>query len=147
MLAVVDFESSVSRKIACLDCFFDLSLPVNAGLRTIGVGRAKTNTESVRKELATIAMSRELLRDMLIPLGLAKCSARSAPSVRRNRGLPQRHLRGVRDRGRWDSGHSSTCGYQGDAVVHFSSSERTNSDPASSTCTRGGSRQTRMYRS
>jgi hypothetical protein len=145
MLVVADFESSESGKIACLDCFFDLCLPVGVG--TIGVGRAKTNTESVRKELANISMSAELLRDMLAPLRLGECSARSAPSVHSRRALTQGHLRGGRRSKRWDSGHRSTCSYQGDAVVHFSSSERTDSYGASSTCTRGGSRQTRMYRS
>jgi len=147
MLAVADLESSVSATKACLDCFFDLCLPMNAGRGAIAVGRGKTNTESLRKELANIAMSTELLHDMLIPLGLGKCSVTRVPSVRRRRILPQGQLCNVRSHRRCGSGHRSTCSYQGDAVVNFSSSERTDSYRASSTCTRGGSRQTRMYRS
>jgi hypothetical protein len=147
MLAVVDLERSVSATQACLDCFFDLCLPMNAGDGTIAVGRGKTNTESLRKELANITMSTELLRDMLIPVGFGKCSATRVPSLRGHRILPQGQHRKVRGHRGWDSGRRSTCCYQGDAVVHFSSSERTDSYRASSTCTRGGSRQTRMYRS
>jgi hypothetical protein len=143
MLLVAGSERA---KLGWLDRFFDLCSPMN-GRRTIGVGRSKNNIENLRKELASIAMSAVLLRDILIPLGLAECSTMSATSVRKRRILPQGQLRNARDRGGWDSGHRSTCSSEDDAVVHFSSSERTGSRRTSSTCTRGGSRQTRMYRS
>jgi hypothetical protein len=147
MLAVVDPESCASAKIEWLDCRSDFCLPVNVEGRTIGVGRRKNITKSLRKELANIAMLAGPLRDMLIPLGVAECAAMSATSVCKRRVLPQGQIRNVRGRRGWDSGHLSTCSYRGDAVVHFSSSERTDSYRASSTYTRGGSRQTRMYRS
>jgi hypothetical protein len=146
MLVVAGSKRRARAKVEWLDRFFDLCSPMNGG-RTIGVGRSKNNIESLRKELASIAMSAVLLRDILIPLGLAECFARGATSVRKRRILPQRQLRNARDRGGWDSGHRSTCSSEDDAVVHFSSSERTDSRRTSSTCTRGGSRQTRMYRS
>jgi hypothetical protein len=145
MLAVVDCESSANATVERLDCCFDFRVPVNVGGEPIAVGRWKNIVESLRKELANIAMVAELLRDMLIPLGVAECSAMSATSKRRV--LPQGQLRSVGGREGWGSRHLSTCSYRGDAVVHFSSSERTDSYRASSTCTRGGSRQTRMYRS
>jgi hypothetical protein len=144
MLALVDSESSASAKLEWLDCCFDFCLPVNVEVRTIGVGRWKNFTESLRKELANIAMLAGLLRDMLIPLGSAECPTVSAASVRKYRVLPQGRLRNARGRGACDSGHLSTCTYRSDAVVHFSSREGTDSYRASSTCTRGGSRQTRM---
>jgi len=146
MLVVAGSERGAPAKMEWLDRFFDLCLPMNGG-RTIGVGTSKNNIENLRKELASIAMPAVLLRDTLIPLGLAECSARIAASVRKRRIVPQRQLRNARDRGGWNSGHRSTCSSEDDAVVHFSSSERTDSRRTSSTCTRGGSRQTRMYRS
>jgi hypothetical protein len=149
MLALVDSESSASAKLEWLDCCFDfcLPVPVNVEVRTIGVGRWKNYSESLRKELANLAMLAGLLRDVLIPLGSGECPTVSAASVCKCRVLPQGQLRNARGRGACDSGHLSTCSYRGDAVVHFSSRERTDSYRASSTCTRGGSRQTRMYRS
>ena len=140
MLAV-DSESGARAKIEWLDCCLDFCWPAN------GVGKWKNLTESLRKELANIAMVAELLRDMLIPRGVAEWRTVSATSVCKRQVLPQGQLQNVRGRGEWDSRHLSTCSYRGDAVVHFSSSERTDSYRASSTCTRGGSRQTRMYRS
>ena len=145
MLVVAGSERGAPAKMEWLDRFFDLCLPMNGG-RTIGVGTSKNNIENLRKELASIAMPAVLLRDTLIPLGLAECSAWSATSVRKGQIFPQRQLRNARDRGGWDSGHRCTCSSEDDAVVHFSSSERTDSRRTSSTCT-GGSRQTRMYRS
>ena len=147
MLAVVDSESSARAKIEWLDRGFEFCLSVNIGIRTIGVGRWKNISESLRKELANIAMLAGLLRDMLILRGVAECRTVSATSVCKRRVLPQGQLQNVKGRGDWDSRHLSTCSYRGDAVVHFSSSERTDSYRASSTYTRGGSRQTRMCRS
>jgi len=150
MLAVADSESGArakSAKIEWLDCCLDFCWPVNVGCETIGVGRWKNFAESLRKELANIAMVAELLRDMLILRGVAECRTVSATSVCKRRVLPQGQLQNVKGRGDWDSRHLSTCSYRGDAVVHFSSSERTDSYRASSTYTRGGSRQTRMCRS
>jgi hypothetical protein len=144
MLVVAGSERGARSDMEWLDRFLDLCLSMNGG-RTIGVGRSKNNIENLRKELASIAMSAVRLRDILIPLGLAE--ARSATSVRKRRVFPQRQLRNARDRVGWHSGHRSTCSSEDDVVVHFSSSERTDSRRTSPTCTRGGSRQTRMYRS
>jgi len=109
----------------------------------------KKVAESTQNELANIALPAEVLHGTLISLGLAKCSARSAASIHRRRISPRRQLNfGYAER-RGDGARRqrSTCSYSGDPVVRISPSEGTDGYRASSTCTRGGSRQTRMYRS
>ena len=109
----------------------------------------KRAAEGAQKELANISLSAEVLRGTLMFLSRAKCFAGSAVSIHGRRISPRRQLSfGYAERwGDWARQQRSPCDYNGDPVVRISSNEGTDGYRASSTCTRGGSRQTRMYRS
>jgi hypothetical protein len=143
--AVTDPESSTRAKREGFDRFFVFCLLDMVKHRTVGAGRWKKAAERRPKKLANIGMSAEVLHKTLIPFSLAECSARSASSSHR-RGISPRHqLRYARGGGDWARRHRSAYGYNGALLVRISTNE--GSYRASSTCTRGGSRQTRMYRS
>jgi hypothetical protein len=109
----------------------------------------KRAAEGTQKKLANISLSAEVLRGTLMFLSHAKCFAGSAVSTHGRRISPRRQLSfGYAERwGDWARRQRSACNHNGDPVVRISSSEGTDGYRASSTCTRGGSRQTRMYRS
>jgi len=144
---VTDLESSTRAKIEGFDRFFVFCLLDMVKHRKIGAGRWKEAAERTPKRLANISMSGDVLHNILIPLSLAECSARSASSSHRRGISPRRQLRSGYTRGSGDRfrRHRDTCDYNGDPLVRIYTNE--GSYRASSTCTRGGSRQTRMYRS
>jgi hypothetical protein len=145
--AVTDPESSTRAKREGFDRFFVFCLLDMVKHRTVGAGRWKKAAERRPKKLANIGMSAEVLHKTLIPFSLAECSARSASSSHRRGMSPRRQLSSGYARGGGDGvrRHRGTCEYNGDPLVRISTNE--GSYRASSTCTRGGSRQTRMYRS
>ena len=109
----------------------------------------KKAVESTRKKSANIALSAEVLHSTVIPLRLAKRAAGSAASIARrgiSRRRPLSHGHVERDAD-WVRRQRSTRNCNGDPVIRIFPNEGTDGYRASSTCTRGGSRQTRMYRS
>lgn len=147
MWTAMDTESSAGARMERFDCFFDPCLLDNIRRSPIGVSRKENAAGCIREELAKIVISAELLRDTLVSLDLAECSTKSATRMRRRAIPSHRQLRPGHGRHGLAPRHRSTCNYSGDPVVGFFSSERVDGYRASSTCTRGGSRQTRMYRS
>jgi len=139
--------------------------------QTIGVRRWKNNVQRSRKELANIAMSARPLSHELIPRILAEswmsvrpskarklfvafqesfqrcatgCPVTTAVSCCGHEASPEYRFGHTGGRAGRNSRCRRACNYQGDTVARFSASERTNRYRASSSCTRGVSRQTRM---